>query len=392
MPRWLWLAVGWHALASALAVVVYGLDKRRARLGRRRIPERVLHAVELAGGWPGALIAARWFRHKTRKVGYRVVLGAIVVSLVRRFFFKPLRLRIDDPKARIEAAFILGLIFVLILLMYGIRGTEILMDGSPERIAYAPVSYYVAGWMSDWGMDLPVANGLFAWVHHLIIFFFLLYIPFSKHIHILGAVPNVFFRNLGPAGTLNRMDFEDETAEKFGVSEIQEFTWKQLLDLYACTECGRCQAACPAFLTDKPLSPYRVIHRLRGHLMRERGALLGEGYGESGAPQLIPDTVTEDEFFESKVRRIVIFLSLFNVHVNYVPFSGKVDFMRYARGKNYRANSDRASSENGRGFRAPTRDQVTERLRQRASSEPLLKGKHEGLLRILDCRASEVEH
>jgi len=226
-----------------------------------------------------------------------LVIGAIVVSLVRRLFFKPLRLRIDDPKAKMEAVFILGLIFVLILLMYGIRGTEILMDGPPESVAYAPVSYFAAGWMGGWGMNLPVANGVFAWAHHLIIFFFLVYIPFSKHIHILGAVPNVFFRNLGPAGTLSRMDFEDETVEKYGISEIQEFTWKQLLDLYACTECGRCQAVCPAFLTDKPLSPYRVVHRLRGHLMRERGALLGGGYGESGAPQIVPDTVTEDEIW-----------------------------------------------------------------------------------------------
>ena len=168
-----------------------------------------------------------------------LVLGAIIVSLVRRFFFKPLRLRIDDPKAKTEAVFILGLIFVLILLMYGIRGTEILMEGPPATIVFSPISHYAAGWMSGWGMNLPVANAIFAWAHHLIIFFFLIYIPFSKHIHILGAVPNVFFRNLGPSGTLDRMDFEDESVEKYGISEIQEFTWKQLLDLYACTECGR---------------------------------------------------------------------------------------------------------------------------------------------------------
>jgi nitrate reductase gamma subunit/ferredoxin len=200
-----------------------------------------------------------------------LVLGAIVVALVRRFIFKPQRLKIDDPKAKIEAGFILILIFVLIVLMYGIRGTEILMESDETPRIFAPLSHYAAVWMDGWGLNLYLANGVFAWAHHLIIFFFLIYIPFSKHIHILGAIPNVFFRNLGAAGTLSRMDFENESAEKFGISEIQEFTWKQLLDLYACTECGRCQVACPAFLTDKPLSPYRVIHRLRGHLMRERG-------------------------------------------------------------------------------------------------------------------------
>jgi Fe-S oxidoreductase/nitrate reductase gamma subunit len=226
-----------------------------------------------------------------------LVLGAIVVALVRRFIFRPQRLVIDDPKAKVEAAFILVLIFVLIILMYGIRGTEILMEPGDAPRIFAPLSHYAAEWMDGWGMNLYLANSVFAWAHHLIIFFFLIYIPFSKHIHILGAIPNVFFRNLGATGSLSRMDFEDESAEKFGISEIQEFTWKQLLDLYACTECGRCQVSCPAFLTEKPLSPYRVIHRLRGHLMHERGTLLSKGYGESGAPQIVPDTVTEDELW-----------------------------------------------------------------------------------------------
>lgn len=228
-----------------------------------------------------------------------LVLAAIVVSLVRRFFFDPIRLRIDDPKAKREAVLILGLIFVLILLMYGIRGTEILMEPGHIPVVYAPVSHYVSGIIGGWGMDLPTANTLFAWMHHLIIFFFLIYIPFSKHIHILGAIPNVFFRNLGHSGTLSRMDFEDESAEKFGISEISEFTWKQLLDLYACTECGRCQASCPAYLTDKPLSPYRVIHRLRGQLMDERRRLFsrGDGEGRPDPPQIVPDTTTEDEIW-----------------------------------------------------------------------------------------------
>ena len=228
-----------------------------------------------------------------------LVLMAIVVSLVRRFFFNPVRLRIDDPKAKREAVLILGLIFVLILLMYGIRGTEILMRPGHIPVVHAPVSHYVSGIINGWGMNLIIANSVFAWIHHLIIFFFLIYIPFSKHIHILGAIPNVFFRNLGHTGTLSRMDFEDESAEKFGISEIDDFTWKQLLDLYACTECGRCQASCPAYLTDKPLSPYRVVHRLRGHLMDDKGRLLsrGNGDGDQDVPPIVPDTTTEDEIW-----------------------------------------------------------------------------------------------
>lgn len=226
-----------------------------------------------------------------------LVLGALIVAAVRRFVLKPERLKIDDPRAKRDAALILSLIFVLILLMYGFRGTGILMEPGRTGIAEAPVSHYVASIMSGWGMNLPLASRLFAWPHHLIIFFFLIYIPFSKHIHILGAIPNVFFRNLGAPGTLSRMDFEDETAERFGISEIQEFTWKQLLDLYACTECGRCQVACPAYLTEKPLSPFRVVHRLRSHLMRERARLLSGASGDPGDSGIVPETVSEDELW-----------------------------------------------------------------------------------------------
>jgi Fe-S oxidoreductase/nitrate reductase gamma subunit len=223
-----------------------------------------------------------------------LVLIALIVAAFRRYILKPPRLQIDDPKAGREASLVLALIFVLILLMYGMRATGILLEQGTVPEGAAPVSNYVAGVMEGWNLGLPVANAIFAWVHHLIIFFFLIFIPFSKHVHILGAVPNVFFRNLGPTGTLSRMDFEDESAEKFGISEIRDYTWKQLLDLYACTECGRCQIACPAHLTEKPLSPYQVIHNLRGHFMKERKNLLG-GNGEGGeGAQIMPDTVSED--------------------------------------------------------------------------------------------------
>ncbi len=223
-----------------------------------------------------------------------LVLGAIVVSLFRRFFLKPIRLKIDDPKAGREAVFILILIFILILLMYGLKGTMILQGRLNPGAA--PLSDLAAGMLKGKISNLETAESIFAWAHHLIIFFFLIYIPFSKHIHILGAIPNVFFRNLGHSGKLSLMDFEDESAEKFGNSQITDFSWKQLLDLYSCTECGRCQAACPAFLTEKPLSPYRVIHRMRGHFMDEMGGLL-RGDEESSGKQIIPEVVTEDELW-----------------------------------------------------------------------------------------------
>jgi Fe-S oxidoreductase len=239
----------------------------------------------------GPLIAGliSWFQD----VLALLVLIAIIVSLVRRFVFKPIRLRIDDPRAGREAVFILSLIFVLILLMFGLKGTAVLTGELDGR--FAPVSNITASMLPE-DADMHLLGRIFAWSHHLIIFFFLIYIPFSKHIHILGSIPNIFFRNLGPAGTLSRMDFEDETAEKFGNSEVRDFTWKQLLDLYACTECGRCQAACPAFLTDKPLSPFRLIHMMRGHFVDERSKLLSGGDDAESNP-FIGETVTDEEIW-----------------------------------------------------------------------------------------------
>jgi Fe-S oxidoreductase len=226
-----------------------------------------------------------------------LVIGAIIVSLVRRFILKPERLKIDDPSAPRQAALILVLIFVLIMLMYGVKGTDILRGSEKLTSSNAPVSFLAARMVQGWGMNLPLAGSLFAWGHNLIILFFLLYIPFSKHIHILGAIPNVFFKNLGPMGGLSRMNLEDESAEKFGVSELGDFTWKQLMDLYACTECGRCQVACPAYATKKPLSPFRVIHRLRAQLMRDRGGLRERGAGVLALTPIIPENVSEDEIW-----------------------------------------------------------------------------------------------
>jgi Fe-S oxidoreductase len=226
-----------------------------------------------------------------------LVIGALAVAAVRRFILKPDRLKIDDPAAPPQAALILALIFVLILFMYGLKGTEILEGSARLTKTNAPISFSAAEVMRGWNMNVPLANDAFSWGHNLVIFFFLLFIPFSKHIHILGAIPNVLFKNLGRTGALSRMNFEDESAEKFGVSELGDFTWKQTMDLCACTECGRCQVACPAHATKKPLSPFRVIHRLRAQLMRDKGGLFAKGADVLKPTPVIPENVSEDEIW-----------------------------------------------------------------------------------------------
>ena len=123
------------------------------------------------------------------------------------------------------------------------------------------------------------------WIHVLTILGFLIYIPGSKHLHLLAAVPNVLLKPLDRPKAMIKTDIDDEEAESFGLGKISELSWKNVLDLYACTECGRCEEQCPADLTGKPLSPKRVIHDAKIDLFGQTNAVLA-GDNSAVAPLL----------------------------------------------------------------------------------------------------------
>jgi Fe-S oxidoreductase/nitrate reductase gamma subunit len=100
------------------------------------------------------------------------------------------------------------------------------------------------------------------WAHIVLVAAFLVYLPFSKHLHIATAFPNIWYRKLAPRGELPAMDLEREDAT-FGLKSLQDLGWKDMLDGFTCTECGRCQAACPANATGKPLNPKEFIMGIR---------------------------------------------------------------------------------------------------------------------------------
>lgn len=123
--------------------------------------------------------------------------------------------------------------------------------------------------------DLRVAYNTAYWTHVLSILVFIVLLPRSKHFHIITSIPNVFLGNVTQTGNqLHRIDFEDESKETFGVTRIEEFSWKKLLDLHTCTECGRCDVFCPALNSDKPLSPKQFTIDLRDHLNEQMPNLL----------------------------------------------------------------------------------------------------------------------
>ena len=200
-----------------------------------------------------------------------VVLAALAWALFRRWVAQPHRLTFDLTRKG-ESIIIVGLTGGLMLATLLVHSFYVAAGGSgPE--AGVPVGGAIGGWFLALGMSAATAGVLqavFWWVHLLIILGFALYIPFSKHIHMVAAPLNAFFRSLEPRGALqvDTIDLEsmDENA-RFGASRVQDFTWKQLLDGYACAVCGRCTDACPAHTTGKILSPMHIVENLKEHMI-----------------------------------------------------------------------------------------------------------------------------
>lgn len=112
------------------------------------------------------------------------------------------------------------------------------------------------------------------WIHMATILGFLIYIPGSKHLHLLAAVPNVYLKPLEREKAIAKTDIENEEAETFGLGKVSELNWKNVLNLYACTECGRCEEQCPASQTGKPLSPKEIVHDYKVDLLDQADAVL----------------------------------------------------------------------------------------------------------------------
>ncbi|MBD8498647.1 (Fe-S)-binding protein [Paenibacillus arenosi] len=141
---------------------------------------------------------------------------------------------------------------------------------------HAPISSLLAMPFEWLGISTGAATVLYViswWAHLLILLAFLVYVPQSKHFHLITAPLNIALRRTEPVGRLRKLDLEDEEAESFGVGKIEDFTQKQLIDLYACVECGRCTNVCPAASTGKWLSPMHMITKMRDHLT-EKGAAI----------------------------------------------------------------------------------------------------------------------
>lgn len=210
-----------------------------------------------------------------------IVTMMVLYAMYRRFFDRPERITRSN-----DALLILGMILTLMLTDFLYDAAKFNLYGStmPEvanEMHWAVISNQVRALIAPMGHDAHEAlyHSMY-WVHIVTLLAFGNYLPYSKHMHVMSAIPNVFLSKLDPPGQLTSMNLEDENAEYFGARQLEDLTWKQHLDLYTCTECGRCSVNCPAWLSDKPLNPKLLIKDLHEHQIRYSERMMGKKTGE----------------------------------------------------------------------------------------------------------------
>ena len=229
-----------------------------------------------------------------------VVVAAVLYAFYRRFIVRPPRL---EPNR--EAVLVLSLILTIMV-------TDFLFDGFrftllSERVAgigheraYAFGGDAVANLFSGLPPTVLTAGYVLSyWVQMVVVFSFLVLLPAGEHFHIVTALPALFFRRGRPANQVPSVDIDklmaatDEAEMQAGVRTVRDLTWKDGLDAFTCTECGRCKDACPTHLTGKPLSLKAVNDSLKHHLLDQREAIVaGDPKGE--LPALLGPVISED--------------------------------------------------------------------------------------------------
>lgn len=215
-----------------------------------------------------------------------LVFAAVVYGFYRRVIVRPKRLGTDWSHMK-DALLVLTLTGTLMLANIFSFGGFVLGGHHLGHAEFRPVSQMIANFLGSMGMsgEAGVSLGYFCWALHLaVVMFFAAYIPNSKHLHVVAAGPNIFFSRQKARGTFSKVNFEDEANPVFGVGKMQQFAWKDILDLYSCTQCGRCNEYCPTTNTGKPLRPMELIEDLKHHLFAVGDGLVKDPTSEPSEP------------------------------------------------------------------------------------------------------------
>jgi len=231
-----------------------------------------------------------WYSLISDLFGILAIVG-LCMAIWRRAVTRPARLHsvMDDWIS-------LGLLLLIFLQGFAIEGMRIAateLQQQPELARWSPGGYVFAlAFQSMGSASVETLHRFTWWFHAVTVFAFLSWFVFGKFKHVLFGMANIFFRNLGTTGKLSHPDIEalveedEEALESLGVNRIEQLSWKSLLDLDACVDCGRCEAVCPAHASGVPLNPRKLIQDMDQHLSAVGpGLLSAAGSGESTADE-----------------------------------------------------------------------------------------------------------
>ena len=238
-----------------------------------------------------------------------IIIGALW-AIIRRYIIKPPRLKGEQT---FGAMLILLTVFIHPITHLFKTATAISLTHPPAGLGIAspPISMWLSQLYTD-ASSVVMWHDFWFWLHWGFVLFVMGIIGYTRYLHVVAAPFNIFFRSMIPKGVLSPLNLE--TTETFGVSKITDFTWKQLLDLYSCVICGRCQEACPAYASGKPLNPEDLIQELKKHLLEVGPGLLK---GKSETSPIVEDVIPEDVIWScTTCRACMEICPVANEHMN----------------------------------------------------------------------------
>ncbi len=252
-----------------------------------------------------------------------LVIIAVTIFFIRRNITKVPRLNSKDLLGwpRMDGNLILIIEFLMMSALLSMNAADYTLQdrGVSNLVGCFPVSDFIFGnlFSSFSSESLHLIEKSAWWFHFIGVLFFMNYLYFSKHLHILFAFPNTYYANLNKKGRLNNLESvtkevklmmdpnadpyaaapEGTVPEKFGASDVTDLSWAQLLNAYTCTECGRCTSSCPANITGKKLSPRKIMMDVRDRIEEVGRNIDKNGSFVDDGKQLLGDYITAEELW-----------------------------------------------------------------------------------------------